>query len=168
MKIFLIGFMGCGKTTLAKRLSIRLGYDLVDLDQEIEQKIGQSITSYFEAHGEDAFRKLESETLKTFDYAKNTIIATGGGAPCFFDNMHWMNVNGYTIYIELSASALAMRLKNSKTKRPLLKDLDYEGLQSYVEQKLSEREPQYLKAKTTVCGLNISADDLRVLILSVA
>ena len=158
--------MGCGKTTLAKRLSIRLGYDLVDLDQEIEQKIGQSIASYFEAHGEDAFRKLESETLKTFDYAENTIIATGGGAPCFFDNMEWMNVNGYTIYIEMPPAALALRLKNSKTKRPLLKDLDYDGLKNYVGQKLSERAPQYLKAKSTVCGLNLSVDDLRILILS--
>jgi len=166
MRIFLIGFMGCGKTTLAKKLSARLGYQLVDLDHEIEHKLGQSVASFFADHGEDAFRKIESEMLKTLNYSQNTIIATGGGTPCFFDNMDWMNANGHTIYIEMPAPALAHRLQGGKASRPLLKDLNQQEIQKYIEQKLLEREEHYLKAQSIVNGINLSADDLRALILS--
>lgn len=166
MRIFLIGFMGCGKTTLAKKLSARLGYRLVDLDHEIEHKLGQSVASFFADHGEDAFRKLESEMLKTLNYDQNTVIATGGGTPCFFDNMDWMNAHGHTIYIEMPPPALATRLQGGKASRPLLKDLNKEEIQHYIEQKLSEREVHYQKAKSIVSGINLGADDLRALILS--
>ncbi|MEJ5964340.1 shikimate kinase [Pedobacter immunditicola] len=166
MRVFLIGFMGCGKTTLAKKLSARLGYRLVDLDHEIENKLGQSVASFFADHGEDAFRKLESEMLKTLNYDQNTIIATGGGTPCFFDNMDWMNANGHTIYIEMPAPALATRLQGGKSTRPLLKDLNQEQIQEYIEQKLSERKVHYLKAKSVVNGINLGADDLKALIFS--
>lgn len=166
MRIFLIGFMGCGKTTLAKKLSARLGYQLVDLDHEIEHNLGQSVASFFAEHGEDAFRKLESETLKTHNYDQNSVVATGGGTPCFFDNMDWMNANGHTIYIEMPAPALATRLQGGKSTRPLLKDLNQHEIQTYIEQKLSEREVHYLKAKSIVNGINLAADDLRALILS--
>jgi shikimate kinase len=166
MRIFLIGFMGCGKSTLAKKLAARLGYQLVDLDQEIEHQLGQSVTSYFAEHGEDAFRKLESEMLKTLDYGQNTIIATGGGTPCYFDNMDWMNTNGHTIYIEMTASALAKRLQNGKSTRPLLKDLDEVAMEEFIEQKLLDRVLHYKKAKSIVNGINLNADDLRALILS--
>src|SRR5690349_8405249 len=107
MKIFLIGFMGCGKSTMGKKLAVKLGYDFIDLDHQIEKNLGTTITAYFAENGEEAFRKLESETLKNFDYPSNSIIATGGGAPCFFDNMDWMNANGLSIYIEMPAAALA-------------------------------------------------------------
>ena len=166
MNIFLIGFMGCGKTTLAKKLAARLGYDLIDLDLEIEKKLGTSVASYFAEHGEDAFRKLESETLKTLNYGENTVIATGGGTPCYYDNMDWMNLNGHTIYIEMSVAALVQRLENGKAKRPLLKDLDAAAMHSFIEKKLSERTVHYQKAKSIVSGLNLSADDLQLLVLT--
>jgi len=166
MNVFLIGFMGCGKTTLAKKLSARLGYDLIDLDLEIEKKLGTSVAAYFAEHGEEAFRKLESETLKTLNYGEHTVIATGGGTPCYYDNMDWMNLNGHTIYIEMSVAALVQRLENGKAKRPLLKDLDPAAMHNFIEKKLSERTVHYKKAKSVVSGLNLTADDLQLLVLT--
>ncbi|WP_432713350.1 shikimate kinase [Pedobacter sp.] len=166
MKIFLIGFMGCGKTTLAKKLAVRLGYQLIDLDHLIEEKLGTTVASFFAEHGETAFRQLESDTLKSLDQDQNAIIATGGGTPCYFDNMAWMNANGKTIYIEMPAAALAKRLENAKTKRPLIKDLDHTALLHFIKQKLLERAPHYEQAMFTVSGINLSVEDLKVLILA--
>jgi len=166
MKIFLTGFMGCGKTTLAKKLSARLGYELVDLDHEIEKQAGKSVGEYFALHGESAFRELESQTLKTFPYQQNSIIATGGGTPCYFDNIDWMNLNGLTVYIEMSPIALAKRLENGKAKRPLLKDLDEQGIVDFITQKLEERNPFYRKASLVVNGISLTAESLESLIPS--
>jgi shikimate kinase len=166
MKIFLTGFMGCGKTTLAKKLSARLGYELVDLDHEIEKQAGKSVGEYFALHGESAFRELESQTLKTFPYQQNSIIATGGGTPCYFDNIDWMNLNGLTVYIEMSPTALAKRLENGKAKRPLLKDLDEQGIVDFITQKLEERNPFYRKASLVVNGISLTAESLESLIPS--
>lgn len=166
MKIFLTGFMGCGKTTLAKKLSARLGYELVDLDHEIEKQAGTTVGDYFALHGESAFRELESQTLKTFPYQENSVIATGGGTPCYFDNMDWMNLNGLTIYIEMSPEALAKRLENGKAKRPLLRDLDEQGIVDFITQKLEERNPYYRKASLVVNGISLTAESLESLIPS--
>ncbi|MBE9602847.1 shikimate kinase [Pedobacter sp. MC2016-24] len=166
MKIFLIGFMGCGKSTHGKKLALKLGYDFIDLDHQIERNLGTSIAAYFAEHGEQAFRKLESETLKTFNYPQNCVVATGGGAPCFFDNMDWMNANGLAVYIQMTPLALARRLEHGKEKRPLLKDLDEAGLVAFIEHKLAEREADYSRAALIANGINLTADDLRALVLS--
>jgi shikimate kinase len=166
MKIFLIGFMGCGKSTLGKKLALKLGYDFIDLDHQIEKNVGTTIAAYFSANGEDAFRKLESETLKTFSYPNNVVVATGGGAPCFFDNMNWMNANGLSIYIEMPAAALAKRLENGKEKRPLLRGLNEAEMIRFIENKLAERDIFYKRAILTVNGINLSADAMRALILN--
>lgn len=166
MKIFLIGFMGCGKSTMGKKLAVKLGYEFIDLDHQIEHSMGTTIAEYFSVHGEAAFRKLESETLKTYDYPVNAVIATGGGTPCFFDNMEWMNVNGLSIYIEMPAAALAKRLESGKEKRPLLRDLNEAEMIAFIENKLSEREVFYKRAGVTVNGISLSADALRAMILS--
>ncbi|MEQ7800710.1 shikimate kinase [Pedobacter sp. ASV1-7] len=166
MKIFLIGFMGCGKSTMGKKLAQKLGYTFVDLDHEIEKNLGSTIGAYFAGHGEDAFRKLESETLKTFDYPANVVIATGGGAPCFFDNMDWMNENGLSIYIEMSPAALAKRLESGKDKRPLLKDLTEAQMIEFIEKKLNERNVFYQRALLKVNGINLTADAMRAAVLS--
>lgn len=158
MKIFLIGFMGCGKSTLGKKLSAKLNYQLIDLDHQIEKLTGGSVGAYFAAHGEDVFRKLESETLKTHPYPENCVIATGGGTPCFFDNMEWMNNNGITVYIDMSPSNLAKRLEKGMAKRPLLKDLTVEGVVQFIEHKLAEREGFYNQAKVKLNGVNLTAE----------
>ena len=166
MKIFLIGFMGCGKTTIAKKLAARLGCQLVDLDLEIEKTIGQSVASYFAEHGEAAFRKQESDLLRAFPYADEAVVATGGGAPCYFDNMDWMNANGITVYIDMPPVALAKRLAGGKAKRPLIKDLDEAGLISFIEEKLQERLAFYEKAQLKVSGMSLTAEGLHQQLLS--
>lgn len=166
MKIFLTGFMGCGKTTLAKKLSGRLNFHLVDLDHEIEKQVGTSIGDYFSVQGETAFRTLESQVLKAFPYQENSIIATGGGTPCYFDNMDWMNQNGLTVYIEMTPAALARRLENGKAKRPLLRDLDEQGIVDFITQKLEERNPYYTQASLVVNGINLSPESLEALIFN--
>lgn len=165
MKIFLIGFMGCGKSTMGKRLAQKLGYTFIDLDHQLEKQMGMTIGEYFAVHGEQSFRQLESETLKTFAYPVNSVIATGGGAPCFFDNMDWMNENGLAVYIEMSASALAKRLEGGKEKRPLLRDLNEAQMIEFIENKLTERAPFYERAGLTINGINLTADAMRALIL---
>lgn len=166
MKIFLIGFMGCGKSTLGRKLATKLGYDLIDLDHQIEKNTGSTIAEYFSAHGEEVFRALESTTLKTFDYPKNCVVATGGGTPCFFDNIDWMNENGTTVYIEMTPVALAKRLEKGMDKRPLLRNLSEEGVIHFIEEKLSERNEFYQKARITMNGISLTADDIRAVILS--
>lgn len=166
MKIFLIGFMGCGKSTLGRKLATKLGYDFIDLDHQIEKQIGMSIGAYFAANGEEAFRAFERKTLQELDYPSNCVVATGGGAPCYFDNIEWINNNGVSVYIEMSPAALARRLENGKEKRPLLKDMNQEEMIGFIEKKLEERDPFYLQASLKVSGINLSPDDLRALLLA--
>lgn len=97
-RIFLIGFMGCGKTTLGRKLATRLGYTFYDLDHLLEEQAGMSVAEYFSSFGETAFRLAESEILKNTSYGENAVISTGGGLPCFFDNMDWMKAHGITLY----------------------------------------------------------------------
>jgi shikimate kinase len=154
MKIFLIGFMGCGKSTLGKKLALKLGYTFVDIDKEIERKVNMSITEYFQKNGEDSFRELESSLLKTMDLAENSVIATGGGAPCYFDNLQWMNENGTTIYLSLSPKALAKRLESATEQRPVLKNLKGEELEQLIAEKLQLREKFYKQAELIVKGID--------------
>lgn len=158
--------MGCGKSTMGKKLAQKLGYTFIDLDHEIEKQLGTTIAEYFASHGENAFRKLESDTLKTFDYPANAVVATGGGAPCFFDNMDWMNENGLSVYIEMPASALAKRLESGKDKRPLLKDLNEAQMIEFIEGKLNERNVFYKRALISINGISLTADAMRAAILS--
>ncbi|AMR30301.1 shikimate kinase [Mucilaginibacter sp. PAMC 26640] len=159
-RIYLIGFMGCGKTSWGKKLAAGLGYDFIDLDHALEAKVGMTIPEYFSTHGEDAFRKLESEVLKQTDYAENVIVSTGGGLPCFFDHMEWMNSNGQTLYIQLSPKALASRLENAKTPRPVLQGKKGEELVAFIEHKLAEREGYYAQATHLVSGIDMSVEGL--------
>jgi len=146
---------------MGKKLAAKLGYNLVDLDHEIEHVTGTTVAGYFASHGEDEFRKLESDTLKNHEYADNAVISTGGGTPCFFDNMDWMNENGITIYIQLPAISLAKRLEKGIDKRPLLRNLSEKELVQFIEGKLEERDPFYSKAKVTLSGIGLNADTIR-------
>lgn len=156
--IFLVGFMGCGKTTLGRKLANRLGYPFIDLDHAFEAKEGMAIAEYFTQNGEAKFRKEESVLLKQTDYPANAIVSTGGGLPCFFDNMDWMNKRGKTFYVKLSPKTLADRLDNGKTTRPVLQGKHGDELIALIEERLSEREPFYSQATFVVEGLNLNSE----------
>ncbi len=160
MKIFFIGFMGCGKTTWSRKLAAHLDYAFIDLDHVLEEKAGMTIAEYFTTHGQDAFRQLESSILKETEYPENAVISTGGGLPCFFDNMQWMNANGQTLYIKLSPKTLAERLDKGKADRPLIRGLHGEELINFIAQKLAEREGFYEQATHIVNGIDMSVEML--------
>lgn len=159
--IFLIGFMGSGKTTLGRALANRLSLRFVDLDQEIEERMKMPISEIFEKHGESYFRKVEAETLRHLEHPVKSVIATGGGAPCHGSNMQWIKENGSSIYLQMSPNALLSRLnQNEQATRPLLKDKTREDLLAFISHRLSERAPFYEQADFTVNGLTIKVDEL--------
>jgi shikimate kinase len=166
MKIFFVGFMGCGKTTWGRKLANRLEYDFIDLDRVFEEQVGTTITEYFTEHGQDAFRLLESKILKETLYPENVVISTGGGLPVFFDNMEWMNSNGKTIYIKLTPATLAERLDKGKTTRPLILGKQGDELVAFIAEKLAERESFYEQATYTVNGITMTPDSLAELVNS--
>lgn len=147
-RIYLIGYMGSGKTTLGKRLAEELGYRFIDLDQHIQELYNRTIAELFEQYGESEFRRIENKTLKEISLIDDSVISTGGGAPCFFDNIDVMNTSGVTIYLKATPQALAnrLRLPEHKAKRPLIKDKKDGELLEFITENLSKREPSYLKA----------------------
>lgn len=159
-KIFLIGFMGSGKSTVGRKLAKALGYELIDLDKLFELKEGMSIGDYFQKHGEVTFRKRESELLQSINYPEKAVIATGGGTPCFFSNMEWMNSHGMTIYIAMEPAVLLNRLKNAKGTRPAIKNMNEDELRDFIINTLSVRQSYYAKAKLMVSGLDLTAEKL--------
>jgi shikimate kinase len=160
-KIFLIGFMGSGKTTLAKKLAKKLNRSFFDLDQEIERRENLTITQIFEQKGECYFREIESKTLKTIlDIELSFVMSVGGGTPCFYDNMKVINVSGISMYLKYNAGILASRLSNAKVKRPLIEALNEEDLKTFITDKLAEREAFYKQCKFTLAGNNLKVEDL--------
>jgi shikimate kinase len=154
MRIFLVGFMGCGKSTKAKQLANLLECPVIDIDALIVAQQGMSIADYFAANGEAAFRQLENETLKSFEYPDTCVVATGGGLPCYFDNMQWMNENGITVYLEMTPPQLVSRLHN-REKRPLLKGMDDEQLLAFIIDKLEERNVFYRQSKLSINSFDL-------------
>jgi shikimate kinase len=150
-KIFyLIGMMGSGKSTIGKKLAEKLQMDFIDLDDLIEETNQSSIVRIFEEHGHDYFRKIETDTLINIIPKRNTIISTGGGTPCFNDNIHYMNDNGITIFMEVSVVELAKRLENDKMKRPLINTMDKDNITDYVRKTKLQRSRYYFMAKEIV------------------
>ena len=162
MKVFLLGFMGSGKSYSGKRLAEAFNLSFVDLDDYIEAKEGRTIREIFEKEGEEYFRKVESSSLKEMKDQQLTIISTGGGTPCFFDNMDWMNENGVTVFLETPSQLLAQRLLNAMENRPLLKGFSKEKLIDFIEKKLEERNPFYHQTQILyeqkVEGQNVARD----------
>ena len=159
--LFLIGFMGSGKSWLSKRLSEQEGIPRYDLDEEIEREQGVSIGDYFSLHGEDAFRRTERDVLERLCERIQqsagpeslrtgrpfAIVSTGGGTPCFGDNMEWMNANGTTVWIDTPKEILLDRLKRGREHRPLIRELDDPSLEAFVEDLSLRRRPFYAKAQ---------------------
>lgn len=149
MKIYLIGMPGCGKSTFGRKAADQLSMPFIDLDNKIVDYTRKSINEIFEQEGETHFREIESKLLKSLS-AENDhfIMATGGGAPCFFDNMDYMNSHGLTFYIETDIPFLLERLsRKGINKRPLLKKMGMENLATGLTDKLKNRIPFYSKAK---------------------
>lgn len=147
MNIFLVGLMGSGKSFWAHKLSTALKIPAFDLDKEIEKAEARTIPEIFAEKGEAYFRQKENEVLKTFAQKNNFILATGGGAPCFHDNINWMNDNGITIWIDEPLSTIASRLKKGKSHRPLIANIADEDLESFFYEMREKRKPFYSKAQ---------------------
>jgi len=157
-RIFLVGFMGSGKSTLGKRLKTEMDWEFIDLDDYFEERFHTTIKEYFSDEGETAFRRAEQQMLLEVINKERLIIATGGGTPCYFDNMELMNANGLSIYIKLPVDTLVGRLSGPKQLRPLVSGKSGEELTLFISQKLAEREPYYSKAKIIADGDVLGVD----------
>ena len=143
-RIFLIGFMGVGKSTLGKKLANKLNWEFIDIDQAIEQKFDMSVLSFFKLYGESIFREEETRMVKKIvEENRRAIIATGGGLPVFNNNMALLNRSGITCYLHRPVKELYQRLSKSREKRPLIKDLDEDRLLEFIEKGVLKRETYY-------------------------
>lgn len=159
--IFLLGFMGCGKSTLGKKVAKKLDLPFFDLDKCIEEKAGVSISEIFKTKGEEYFRALESKVLiSLINNQDNYVLSLGGGAPCFNDNMKLINELGTSIYLKYNEGILASRLINSKAERPLIANKTKEELIDFISKLLSKREQFYNQSKIVVEGNNITANQV--------
>lgn len=159
-RVFLLGFMGCGKTHWGKRLAEKMDLPHYDMDELIATAEEMTISEIFEEKGEKHFRDLEKACLKKFFKEPAFVLSTGGGAPCFFDNMQQMNQQGTTVWLNPSLELMVTRLQRKKHKRPLIAELTDEELTAYVEKKLREREPFYSQADLIVDTHNLSPEQL--------
>ena len=146
-RIILIGYMGAGKTTVGKALAKELGIIFYDLDWYIENRMRKSIAQIFEERGEEGFRKIEYNMLHEVAEFENVIISCGGGTPCFFDNMDYLNQQGQVVYLKADPEVLYKHLAMSKNDRPLLRGKSHEQLITFIREQLEKREPYYTKAR---------------------
>lgn len=160
MKLFLIGYMGAGKTTLGKPLAEKLQVPFIDMDAVVEAAHGKSITELFGELGEAGFREKERDALQKSVFPDNFVMATGGGAPCFFDNMDWMNRTGVTLYLRAHPHEIARRLENQRELRPLLRSIKKEDLPEVISQRIAAREKFYLQAKLVMENSNLTVNHL--------
>lgn len=147
IRIFLIGYMGAGKTTLGKAFARHLGLTFIDLDWYIEERFHKTVRQIFAERSEEGFRELEKRMLHEVAEFEDVVIATGGGTPCFFDNMEHMNQSGETVFLEVSQDVLFRRLKVAKQQRPLLAQKTDEELKAFIHDALQKRLSHYTKAK---------------------
>lgn len=153
--------MGVGKTTTGRKLANRLQLPFLDMDAAFCTHFGKSVVATIEQEGESAFRHQEHELLKSLITThEKGVIATGGGAPCHFNNMQLMNAAGITIYLSAPVGALVVRLSQSRTVRPLVQEKHGDELRSYITQLLEERKPYYEQAKISADALSVSAEQL--------
>ena len=146
-RIFLIGYMGAGKTTLGKAFSRELGLTFIDLDWYIEERFHKTVQQLFSERGEQGFRELEQKMLHEVAEFEDVVISAGGGTPCFFDNMDYMNACGDTVFLQVEPEVLFRRLKVAKQQRQLLANKSDEELMNFICEALQKRHPFYSQAK---------------------
>ena len=150
VRVILIGYMGAGKTTVGKALAANLGLTFYDLDWYITMRYHRSVPEIFAERGEEGFRDLERRMLHEVAEFENVVVSCGGGTPCFFDNMEYMNSLADTVYLKADPEVLAQHLKMGKGKRPLIEGKSPEELETYIQESLQAREPYYSQAKYTI------------------
>ena len=161
MKIFLIGFMGSGKTHWGRLLSQKLAIPFFDLDEQIIEQAGKSIVEIFEEEGEEQFRLREKDVLHIITESHHGfIMATGGGSPCYFNNIDYMNKQGTTVWINPAIETIFKRLITEKDKRPLIRDLSDDQLKSYIVKKYADRKLYYEQADIMIEEENATLESL--------
>lgn len=164
MRLFLVGYMGSGKSTLGRQLARLAGLHFIDLDKYIEERHCRSVQQLFAEEGEAVFRTFERNALAEVSEFDDVVVATGGGAPCFFDNMELMNRAGITIFIDVDPQVLARRLMASKTVRPLIAGKSKQELIDFVAENLEIRRVYYEKSQIVVHNPDMGAQQILSLI----
>lgn len=160
-RIFLVGYMASGKTTIGGELSERLGFKFIDTDLYIENKFQKTINEIFATMGEEKFREIETNTLSEISDMENVVIATGGGTPCFNNNMEIMKQKGIVIFLNPDLDELTYRLNLVKATRPLIKDKSDAEMRGFIEKMLASRLPFYSQAHITTSGdLETGAEEI--------
>jgi len=152
--------MGCGKSTLGRLLASNLNLTFIDLDYFLEEKYFRTIPQIFEEEGESGFRRKEQIVLNEVSAFDDVIVATGGGAPCFFDNMDVMNNTGFCIFLDVDTATLVNRLIHAKTERPIIKGKTHEELHHFIDEMMLKRRPYYEKAKYIIKGNEIKHEQV--------
>lgn len=147
IRVILIGYMGAGKTTVGKELARSLGVMFYDLDWYIETRMRKTVKQIFDERGEEGFRQVEHNMLHEVAEFEDVVISCGGGTPCFFDNMEYLNQQGETVYLQATPDVLHEHLKMGKGVRPLLLNKTPEEVSVFITEQLKQREQYYLKAK---------------------
>jgi shikimate kinase len=158
MKLFFIGFMGCGKTHWGKMVSEKLQLPFFDLDKKIEEQAGKTINDIFEQEGEEYFRQMEKEIMHLLVEGHDSfVMATGGGTACYYNNIDYMKKNGTVIWINCSIDCLYQRLSADQLERPLIRELSGDQLKSYITKKFGDRKIYYQQA-----SLIVNEDDIKI------
>jgi len=164
MRIFLIGFMGCGKSTMGRALAASLNLTFIDLDTFLEERYFRTIPQIFAEEGEENFRRKERKVLEEVSSFDNVIIATGGGTPCFYDNMELMNNSGFCIFLDVEIDSLVSRLIHAKTERPLIKGKSPDELRLFIQGMMQKRRPFYETARYILKGKEIFPEQVLELV----
>ena len=153
--IFIIGYMASGKTTFGRALAREIGWNFIDLDFYIEQRFHKTIREIFATEGENKFRNIETAMLKEVGEFENTVVSCGGGTPCYFDNMEYMNRTGYTVFLDTTTECLVKRLVVNNSRRPLMAGKSALEIREQVEKGLITRRPFYSRALIHFGGDNL-------------
>jgi shikimate kinase len=160
MKIYLIGYMGSGKSTVGELLADRMKLDFIDFDKHIERETGKTITEIFDTAGEEKFRELEHQHLKKLLSQDDVVISLGGGTPCFYNNIGLIKQAGISVYLEMNVDSLVKRLSKARNKRPLIRDLNETELKYFIEANLEKRKMIYEQAHFSVQASDLSLEKI--------